>query len=704
MQLAPSTSTAAISQDSTTASAASFARAQTDPEDTIFVAAQRGDVVAIRALLDSGRARATDHDSENVTPLHWAAINGHVDVCQLLLEEGAEVDAPGGNLMATPMQWAARYGHLYVIRLLVAHGADPTFLDSQGYNALHLVTHSSFTMPLLYMLHQRVNIDSRDEQGHTALMWAVYQDDIKSVNMLLLHGASLTTEDDDGMTPLHWAAVRGHPVSIRRLIENGASVNAKDNVGRTPRDIADELENLDVWKRALEEGGRDDEGVKKRRPLSERSTRLVTFTLPTLVFYLIYMTFAIFPWYTSIMLAIAGLFGMDYIVDHVLLKKSSETDSIIAHFSAFVLPILVFWFIFMTLTTVFPWYVSTLLALAGWFGMSYILNRVLPKDPNDSAYETPYGPGTICGSMVWIVYGWATRLIHQTESHVLLHLLFGLCVGICAYSFFRVVTLDPGTCPKPTSNGELKSIVEDLASKGRLNDQTFCIQCMVRNHPIRHAGLCGQGIAVGAASALPGTTAITRPFWNCVGMNNHRQFVICMSTFVLGVGLFDYLTYTFFSSIALHVPDAPSSCPLPSPLCVITAHDAFLVSVATLATFNLFSASIVLAYQLWRIARQMTNLEVSTYGFLGGRGEGYVQASPDALDTEQVGRARNGGFLTNSLTLDRFMRGSNPFDLGVYRNCLDFWTTGQEFGVEYQQLYEVPPEGFRERRRMDSSV
>lgn len=36
--------------------------------------------------------------------------------------------------------------------------------------------------------------------------------------------------------------------------------------------------------------------------------------------------------------------------------------------------------------------------------------------------------------------------------------MFALTVGLCAYNFFRAVTLDPGTCPKPTSDEELKSV------------------------------------------------------------------------------------------------------------------------------------------------------------------------------------------------------------------------------------------------------
>lgn len=241
------------------------------------------------------------------------------------------MDALGGDLVATPMQWAARNGYLYVIQLLVAHNADPNISDDQGYNTLHLVTHSSSIMALLYVLHQPVNVDSRDSAGHTSLMWAAYQGDALSVDLLLKHGANPNTADDAGLTPLHWAIVRGNRVCIRRLIENGADMNAKDGEGRTARDMAVELKSLGAWKRALEEGGMNEDGIKKLKPLSDvscmlaifiyfpqpchrkRNTKIAIFLLPTLFFYVIFMTLTLLPWYTGIILAMAEFFGMHHV-------------------------------------------------------------------------------------------------------------------------------------------------------------------------------------------------------------------------------------------------------------------------------------------------------------------------------------------------------------------------------------------------------
>jgi hypothetical protein len=218
------------------------------------------------------------------------------------------------------MQWAARNGYLYVIHLLISHGADPAVQDSQGYNTLHLVTHSSAVMPLLYLLHQPINVDSRDSQGHTSLMWAAYQGDALSVDLLLKHGASPNTADDAGLTPLHWAVVRGNRMCIRRLAEHGADVAAKDKENRTARDMAVELKSLGPYKRALEEGGMREDGSKIGKPLSERNTKIAIFVLPSMFLYIIFMTLAILPWYTGIILAMAEFFGMHH-VSVVLLQS-----------------------------------------------------------------------------------------------------------------------------------------------------------------------------------------------------------------------------------------------------------------------------------------------------------------------------------------------------------------------------------------------
>jgi len=224
---------------------------------------------------------------------------------------------------------------------------------------------------------------------------------------------------------------------------------------------------------------------------------------------------------------------------------------------------------------------------------------------------------------------------------------------------------------------------------------------------------------------------------DAVGLNNHRQFLIFVLTLVIGVILFDYLVYEYFTSI--EITEQPStSCILTESLCSIAAHDTFLVSVSAWATLQLLWTSILLLSQLWQVARQMTTFEVSNlgrFGFMGGRGgtlgsqmghRHQTLALPPSDDgiSQQSGSAAHGhgghahahnggctGLLMQLTGLDVFTRGraadglaraskaTNPFDLGIIANCKDFWTKGQEVGVEYERLYDIPSDGLREANR-----
>jgi hypothetical protein len=172
---------------------------------------------------------------------------------------------------------------------------------------------------------------------------------------------------------------------------------------------------------------------------------------------------------------------------------------------------------------------------------------------------------------------------------------------------------------------------------------------------------------------------------------------------------------------------ASSSCLFPEDVCLATSHESFLFAVTVWATIQLSWTSVLLLSQLYQVARQMTTLEVSNlgrYGFMGGRGgvsmagqDGHShQSSP--TDHSHAGHNHKHGLcggasdsLLKLLGLDRFTKGkavdgmaraskaANPFDMGCISNCRDFWSRGQELGVEYERLYDVPAEGFREAKR-----
>jgi ankyrin repeat protein len=105
---------------------------------TLLMVAAANDGVDV--LLESG-TKAERTDFLRRTARHYAAWNGHLDVCRLLLEWGAKVD-PLNKWKETPLHFAARAGHLSVVKLLVARGADVRLKDENGQTARDLARSS----------------------------------------------------------------------------------------------------------------------------------------------------------------------------------------------------------------------------------------------------------------------------------------------------------------------------------------------------------------------------------------------------------------------------------------------------------------------------------------------------------------------------------------------------------------------------------
>lgn len=88
-------------------------------ETPLMMAALRGNLAAMRALLDKG----VPAQREGWSPLHYAATGPSADAVQLLLDRGATIDARSPN-GSTPLMMAARYGSEASVALLLQRGAD----------------------------------------------------------------------------------------------------------------------------------------------------------------------------------------------------------------------------------------------------------------------------------------------------------------------------------------------------------------------------------------------------------------------------------------------------------------------------------------------------------------------------------------------------------------------------------------------------
>ena len=109
--------------------------------DPIHDAARNGDLAGVQAELDKGVDVDESDDSwPGMTPLHYAADEGHTEVVELLIANGADMNAKDED-ESTPLHLAAYWGGKDIVELLIAAGADVNAKNNWIGTPLDIATH-----------------------------------------------------------------------------------------------------------------------------------------------------------------------------------------------------------------------------------------------------------------------------------------------------------------------------------------------------------------------------------------------------------------------------------------------------------------------------------------------------------------------------------------------------------------------------------
>ncbi|GAB0189752.1 palmitoyltransferase ZDHHC13 [Grus japonensis] len=205
----------------------------------IVKATQYGIIERCKELVEAGYD-VRQPDRENVTVLHWAAINNRQELVKYYISKGAIVDQLGGDLNSTPLHWAIRQGHLPMVMLLLKCGADPSLIDGEGFSSIHLAVLFQHMPIVAYLISKGQNIDTTDFNGQTPLMLSAQKViGPEPTRFLLKFNPSLNAVDNvQKNTALHWAITSGNTSAVDLLLEAGASLDIKNIKGETPLDLA----------------------------------------------------------------------------------------------------------------------------------------------------------------------------------------------------------------------------------------------------------------------------------------------------------------------------------------------------------------------------------------------------------------------------------------------------------------------------------
>jgi len=155
-------------------------------------------------------------DYDKRTPLHCAALGGHLDVVQFLVEKCSVHRSPKDRWGSTPLNDAVNED----VR---------NYLESIG--ATRGTVHSSFEV---------INNIENITEDQYRMFYATFNNDIRLMKTLLVQGGKQRVNacDYGGRTALCIAASEGHIDAVKYLVVHGANIAHRDSRGLNPIDDA----------------------------------------------------------------------------------------------------------------------------------------------------------------------------------------------------------------------------------------------------------------------------------------------------------------------------------------------------------------------------------------------------------------------------------------------------------------------------------
>ncbi len=131
-----------------------------EKSNALTIAAQRGSVKVLAALLDGSRMDVNHKDAANLDALFRAIKADKIDAVAFLLDRGANLC--GSGKLGPPLLSAVRQGRIEIARMLVSRGADPhemdtpDIIDGTQWSPIKLAS-VMFNMPEMYEMLARAD-------------------------------------------------------------------------------------------------------------------------------------------------------------------------------------------------------------------------------------------------------------------------------------------------------------------------------------------------------------------------------------------------------------------------------------------------------------------------------------------------------------------------------------------------------------------
>jgi len=184
-----------------------------DEQHDLIVEAWNGDADEVRRLVNQGANPTAMEPDSRATPIHAAAIGGHVSVVRYLVNEAqVDVNMRDGHEQ-TPLHLACQRGQADVVRCLVNElRANIGFLGADGFTPLHIACIFGH-FAIVRFLVEETRADFRFLHDASLLRWALATRDpqLEIIRYLIeTVGMNISSQAQNVVTPLHVACRNRH--------------------------------------------------------------------------------------------------------------------------------------------------------------------------------------------------------------------------------------------------------------------------------------------------------------------------------------------------------------------------------------------------------------------------------------------------------------------------------------------------------------
>lgn len=147
-------------------------------EFDVFKAAKAGLLIACQDIVERmGTDELTQTDSDGATPIHWAALGGHVHVLRFFAECRVPLDVRATNSLGSqPIHWACCNGHIGAVDILLNNEVSIDTTDNKGCSPLVIAAQFGRTSLAGYLMGRGARTQLVDKEGDNSLHWLHLKD------------------------------------------------------------------------------------------------------------------------------------------------------------------------------------------------------------------------------------------------------------------------------------------------------------------------------------------------------------------------------------------------------------------------------------------------------------------------------------------------------------------------------------------------